>query len=348
MCDTPMKGFRVGITKNGKQLLKLASMDASYVSVRDDGVLTVIYNDDNNSSVYAREVRKIRDFEIVPCGRCLACRLAKAAEWANRCMLELKYHDTACFVTLTYDDDHVKNGCYTDPDTGELSFSRTLVKRDLQKFWKRLRKKYPERNIRYYACGEYGESTQRPHYHAIIFGWKPDDLIPWSRNEKGDPLYLSKELYEIWQNGNVLVGDVNYATCNYVARYVTKKVYSTDSDEQYIMQGRIPPFTSMSLKPAIGRQWYEDNPWCIDRPISISTPDRGITFNAPRYFQKLYDRDHSEEITNHDLYKDVKHDIMMAERPYLKEKNNQRESVIGEKKEAERQKINKSFKRNAL
>ena len=62
----------------------------------------------------------------------------------------------------------------------------SLRKRDFQLFMKRLRKKYSDDRIRFYACGEYGSETFRPHYHAILFGLHLDDL----------ELYKSKDSYK--------------------------------------------------------------------------------------------------------------------------------------------------------
>ena len=82
---------------------------------------------------------------------------------------EAKLHKENCFITLTYNNNN-------------LPKYKSLVKKELQDFFKRLRKKYGE-GIRYYACGEYGPKGKRPHYHAIIFGWKPKDLKYFKENE---------------------------------------------------------------------------------------------------------------------------------------------------------------------
>ena len=96
---------------------------------------------------------------VVPCGKCLSCRIAKRREWTMRLWHELPYHQSSIFLTLTYDDDNL-------PPNASLS------KSDLQKFFKRLRKdlSYVDRKIKYFAAGEYGPKTNRPHYHAIVFG----------------------------------------------------------------------------------------------------------------------------------------------------------------------------------
>ena len=125
----------------------------------------------------------------VPCGQCIGCRIDRSRQWANRCMLELQYHDSAYFVTLTYDDLHVPKAYYPDPDTGEAHQSLTLCKRDFQLWMKRLRKRFSDDKIRFFACGEYGGSTHRPHYHAIVFGLHLDDLVKYKTVQEGDGYY---------------------------------------------------------------------------------------------------------------------------------------------------------------
>ena len=95
----------------------------------------------------------------VPCGKCLACSSNYRRDWVARMLLESQAHSDSVFITLTYSDENL-------PDRG------SLVKRDLQLFLKRLRRRLDRLNrdkIRYFACGEYGDNTNRPHYHAIIW-----------------------------------------------------------------------------------------------------------------------------------------------------------------------------------
>ena len=94
----------------------------------------------------------------VPCGKCLHCRKKQRSEWAMRLYHELGYHQDSVFLTLTYNDK-------------SLPKNDSLVKRDLQLFFKRLRKALPsDKKIKYFACGEYGDDKECPHYHAIVFG----------------------------------------------------------------------------------------------------------------------------------------------------------------------------------
>ena len=88
------------------------------------------------------------------CGKCIACRIAKSNEWGTRIYHELDYYPESCFLTLTYDEEHLPD------DYG-------LHKKHLQDFFKRLRKNTGKK-IKYYAVGEYGENYDRPHYHCIM------------------------------------------------------------------------------------------------------------------------------------------------------------------------------------
>lgn len=204
---------------------------------------------------------------LVPCGKCVGCRLEYSRQWANRCMLELQYHDSAYFVTLTYDDYHVPRSYYADPETGEAQASLTLDKRDWQLFMKRLRKAHPDDKIRFFMCGEYGPNTFRPHYHAIIFGLHLDDLVPWSRSDQGYQYYRSESLERAWSVkttfdgidgetcatplapiGYALVGEVTWETCAYTARYIMKKLNGPEA-QFYSDFNLQPPFVLMSRKP---------------------------------------------------------------------------------------------------
>lgn len=232
----------------------------------------------------------------VPCGRCIGCRLDHAKMWADRCMLELQDHDESYFVTLTYDDEHVKlvDGVYA-----------TLDKRDLQNFFKRLRKS--GQKVRYFACGEYGDKTFRPHYHAIIFGLHLFDRKFFRRAPQGYSYWISPYLEKVWGNGQILITDVTYETCSYVARYVIKKV-NADLKQLYSDLCIDPEFIIMSRKPGIARHYYDTNKGKIfdSDYITVATSRRGLKFKPPRYFQKLLELDDPEK------FYELKGDRMMA------------------------------------
>jgi hypothetical protein len=172
------------------------------------------------------------------------------------------------FITLTYDDDHVPT---QDTKTGEIFKGgvnvwrgaserprtvQTLSVEDVQLFIKRLRKAVNE-PLRYFLAGEYGDNTSRPHYHMILYGWYPDDLKPIHRLSKFGH-YTSDKLVKVWGQGTVDIAQATPETYNYVAGYVTKKLYGNDRD-RYRKMGLIPPFCVMSRKPGLGDTWFQEN-----------------------------------------------------------------------------------------
>lgn len=242
------------------------------------------------------------NFLKLPCGQCSGCRIQRSREWANRCMLELQYHDSAYFVTLTYDDAHVPRSYYPDPETGEAMTSLTLVKRDFQLFMKRLRKRFSDDKIRFFMAGEYGGQTFRPHYHAIIFGLHLDDLVLYKKSPQGFSYFNSPSLQSCWCDsegmpiGFAVAAEVTWETCAYTARYVMKKLNGAEA--QFYTDFNIQPeFTLMSRKPGIARQYFDDHPDIYEKEyINVSTEKGGLKFRPPRYYDKLYDLEHPEEM----------------------------------------------------
>lgn len=183
-----------------------------------------------------------RELEI-KCGQCMGCRLDHALDWAIRLVHESKMHQDAIFLTLTYDDDHY-------PADSSLHVDH------MQAFFKRLRARLGDTHIRYFYSGEYGDRSDRAHYHAIVYGWTPPDLQLLKKGAKNSPpLYVSSLLVDVWRQGYVIIGEVNFDTCSYVARYVTKKMKGKKADEHY--HGRAPEFSQMSRRPGIGATFWD-------------------------------------------------------------------------------------------
>uniref|UniRef100_A0AAU8AVU2 Replication initiator protein n=1 Tax=Dulem virus 194 TaxID=3145671 RepID=A0AAU8AVU2_9VIRU len=187
--------------------------------------------------------------QLVPCGKCMGCRLDRASAWADRMLIEFKDNgDKAIFVTLTYNDDHLPE-VVTD-DNRKLS---SLSVRDTQLFLKRLRKAFSPNRIRFYLAGEYGPKTHRPHYHAILFGLSLDDFpdaIVHSFNGLGQPLYQSDVLAGLWQNGFVSLAPATRDTASYCARYTMKKRYK--GEDVWLDPAQQPEFSTQSRRPGIG------------------------------------------------------------------------------------------------
>lgn len=194
----------------------------------------------------------------VPCGHCYTCKKTRAKEWAFRLMCEQLEHNSSVFITLTYSPEFITNVPYAP-----FPFYATLYPKDLTNFFKRLRFNLGNRKIRYYACGEYGGETKRPHYHAILFNVDYCDT----------PI-----IEKSWSQGFVKVEDVNIATISYVAGYVQKKLYGSDVYPDCIT----PPFSRMSK--SIGKKFFEEH--CDDIWVN-GLHFQGMRIKVPRYYYKL-------------------------------------------------------------
>ena len=191
------------------------------------------------------------DKEIkLACGRCIGCRLEYSKQWAIRCVHEAQLHEDNQFITLTYNDRHLPR------DYG-------LHYEHFQAFMKRLRKELGN-GIRFYMCGEYGDETSRPHYHALLFNCDlPDRRLHTIR--RGNRHYTSETLTRLWGKGHCYTSDVTWQSAAYCARYVTKKITGQGADDHYRwvdktsgeIHDRAPEFGKMSLRPGIGTQWLE-------------------------------------------------------------------------------------------
>ena len=223
---------------------------------------------------------------FLPCGQCIGCRLAKSREWALRCMHESKQHLQCSYLTLTYDDDNVP----WSSKTGE----QTLVKKHLQDFMKRLRFHLDPIKVRFFACGEYGEETHRPHYHIILFGYDFPDKYFYKLSKDGYPYYISPMLTSIWGKGYCSVAAVSFETCAYVARYVTKKLTGDVGKEAY--EGIQPEFVNMSRRPGIGKDWYDQyksDLYPYDEAI-FNGNGKTRVMRVPRYYDKLLEQEDPE------------------------------------------------------
>lgn len=196
-------------------------------------------------------------------------------------MHETKMHEHTSFVTFTYSEDN-------------LPEDNSLNKREFNLFAKRLRKHIP---FRYYHCGEYGDEFRRPHYHAILFGADFSyDRTPYKVTEYGHQLYISKTLDDLWEQGFCTIGEVNFDTASYVARYCMKKQTGKTAVSHYEsidqVTGEIidlqPEYATMSLKPGIGAKWFER--YHKDVYPRDEVYINGRYTRPPKYYDTLYER----------------------------------------------------------
>lgn len=289
-CYHPLKAFPVGTTPAGKPSYKIVGYKADHLELVNGSWIVSHYQMRG-----AQASRVVRDWIEIPCGKCVGCRLDYSRQWADRCMLELQDSDSAYFLTLTYDDQHLPRSVYADPDTGEAMASYTLRKDEFQKFMKRLRYYFGD-EIRFFACGEYGSRTFRPHYHAIVYNIHFDDLQFYKKSETGDFYYNSPKLDRAWKAGFAVIGEVTWQSCAYVARYCMKKAQGVSS-ETYAKFNIEPEFTLMSRRPGIGRRYLDAHPDLYQfNKISIATEKGGKDITIPKYFDRVISAEHPELI----------------------------------------------------
>jgi hypothetical protein len=207
---------------------------------------------------------------IVSCGVCPDCKSRRVSDWVFRLQVEERNSSSAYFITLTYDDDHVplieNNGITL----------QTLNPKDLTDYWKRLRYHDDNNNIKYYACGEYGGQTSRPHYHAIVFNVKDKNNIlkAWSLKSENNPM------------GFVDIGTVTGSSIAYVCKYVDKRRFGEIQDLDYV-DPRVPEYSVNSN--GLGKsyltesiiKYYKDD---LTRVTVRNFEEKDIPM--PRYYRK--------------------------------------------------------------
>jgi len=252
-----------GLTRNGKTPYK-------FIGKASQVLLSTAFRGSINVS----------KLKLMPCRQCIGCRLERSRQWATRLLLEANSHEKACFLTLTYDDDHVpKNG--------------SLNKDHLSTFFKRLRARmdhYGKEKIKYFACGEYGDQTSRPHYHAIVYGpfsvyGDDDERTEEEPSRSGDRQFTHRDISAVWEHGLHRFSEFNFETAAYVARYVLKKVSGKDAQAHY--GDRIPEFQrgSNGLGKGHAQTWLSD----IYPADHVVLPGRGA-FIPPPYFDRVLEK----------------------------------------------------------
>lgn len=131
----------------------------------------------------------------VPCGRCLECLSRRRNDWSLRLSQELKRAESAFFITLTYDDEHIPY----------VNGSPAVVKKDVQDWLKRYRKLIAPTKVRYFLVSEYGATTLRPHYHLLLFNAPTKNL--------------EEDVASTWQKGHIHVGTVTAESIHYCTKY---------------------------------------------------------------------------------------------------------------------------------
>ena len=210
----------------------------------------------------------------VPCGRCGACRATRRNDWTFRLAQEAKDHIHTQFITLTYRDEDLP---IVDNPSGPAP---SLVREDFTLFLKRLRKqqtKYTNKKIRYYAVGEYGTETARPHYHIIAFSIHP-------RN--------THNIDQIWPFGHFHHVPLEPA----LIHYITKHHVNTKDNNVYHGEHHEPEFSTQSRMPGIGHAYIEKNKqWHIDNK-HFHVLFNGRKQRLPRYYRDKIFSKHEQRL----------------------------------------------------
>ena len=223
---------------------------------------------------------------MIRCNRCIGCKLDYENEWATRMVHEGRTSVAAYFLTLTYDDDHLPPG-------------NSLRHKDWQKFIKALRNRFPRLRIRYFQCGEYGEKTGRPHFHAALYGLELDDRRPSSkgRGDHAKDYFESETIDKAWAKGAAICAPLNFKTASYMARYMLKTATTEGAKNQFQWLGdhgehwdRMPPYATMSTKPGIGFKWFEKYGISDVYDSGDFVFLEGKRLPPPRYYDRLLEK----------------------------------------------------------
>lgn len=215
--------------------------------------------------------RKVSSEAAFPCGQCVPCRINQRRIWSHRLVLESLDHPTNTFLTVTYDDDHLP-GEFFHPKTGEVFAPYSVNPEHHRLFINNLRWHMSSKlgvQFRFYGVGEYGEKSERPHYHYALFNfprckdgakWIGRKFIPCSCG-------ICQLITRVWGQGNIFLGDLTLDSANYVCGYVTKKLTNNSDYRQdgytgltnaQRLAGRHPEFARSSRMPGIA-SWCTDN-----------------------------------------------------------------------------------------
>ena len=249
-------------------------------------------------------------YEQIPCQHCWACKLNYSAQWATRIMVECLSSEHNYFITFTYDDLHIPI-----PETSEYNgqtfvndgtWLGSLFPEDITKFMNSLRKYFERKGhtgIKYFYAGEYGETTKRPHYHMILMNCPLDitQFYDFHIDGRCKEHWKSHEIERYWDQGMIDIGEVEFASAAYVARYCMKKITDNTDKITYYENGMLPEFVRMSRRPGIGSNYYNNNWKAIyenDKLYVKNFHGETIEVKPPKAWDKKFKESHPQEWFN--------------------------------------------------
>jgi hypothetical protein len=239
-----------------------------------------------DTPIFKQDENKV--WQQFPCGKCLMCSKNRVSGWSFRLVKEGETADLSLFITLTYNTDNVPitrkgymsldiekevpNKHYEKQMRSWLKGKRKKepkkniqVGSDLTNFFKLLRKK-TSRKIRYYAVGEYGDHTWRPHYHVILFNAEIQHVL------------------DSWTKGEVHFGTVSEASIGYTLKYISKpkKVPQHQNDDRVREYSRMSKGLGANYLTDQMKQWHKNN---LDERLYLPLLD-GKKAPMPRYYKE--------------------------------------------------------------
>lgn len=289
----------------------------------------LVKNNKYNNVIKLDKGPSLAGFDIrIPCGKCIGCRLDYSREYAVRCSHEAQIYrekqhplmSGMMFITLTFNDVALERRC-------DWSLKKKEISSWIKRFRRYVEYHYGVKDIKIVCCGEYGSKNQRPHYHLLVYGFRFPDCYKWSVR-KGNIYYRSNELEKLWKdaysdeaNGFSIIGDVDFQSSAYVARYVTKKVYGEPADYHYL--NREKEFLLTPHKEGLGFQWFQRYYKQIF-DLGYITVENGNRCPIPRYYWDLLQK------YDFDLYECKKLDKLkqMINNLYIDDINSTKERLL--------------------
>lgn len=318
-CSSPIHAYYLPReTKDGKKHIYFLNIS------KDDAEFYIFHN-------HGRCQYELLD---IPCGHCIECRINKSQEWATRSCLESLNYNNNYFVTLTYEDERIPILRTLSRQTGTIENVSNLQYEDIQQFLKNLRRYFKYHfnidNIRFLVSGEYGSKFGRAHWHLLLFNCPLPDL-KFLKIQNGNIYYTSDIISQCWNNkGYNIVGNVEFCSSAYVARYVLKKFYGGFENEYQLackqlgVQPQNAELIQMSRRPGLAFEYFRNN---------ITTQDfinankiileNGRKSKIPRYFERVF-LEHPEEISDFEdfiLMKDTEQQIIETYHNELKNRS---------------------------
>lgn len=288
----------------------------------------------------------------VPCGKCWSCRKKRAKDWTIKLINEAKYHNEACFITLTFDNHILLDESSKARKYGALpNFPYTInaSKEYFKKFMKRLRKKFADKKITFYHIGEYGEKTHRAHHHAILFGVDfREDRTRAELSKSGKEQFFSQTLEDLWACGRTRLQLINDHNIQYIAGYTQKKYKKKFEYKRIIENGKEvmikvlndeKEIQSFSNRSKMSVKWIRRHPEHIQR-LFLEDKD-GKKYSIPKSYSKEMKKEYKRNenplyVDSYLLYEERLNDFILNTDPIARREEEKRREYIESKRAAKK------------